>query len=399
MYLSRTTRRGAWRLAALASAGAVVVATAGTGLADDHGHHHLRGNDLAVNQVNLISDLSTVGASLVDPDLVNPWGLALGPTTPLWSANNGTDTATLYTSAAGSTTAAKVPTVRVTLPGGPSLPTGQVFNPTTGFVLSNGTTSAPAAFIFSSITGQILAWSPRVDPLLGDAEVKVPATPGNVYTGLALATATAGPQLYAANFAQGRIDVFDSSFAPVPLLPWQFTDNRLPKGYGPFGVHTLDGNVYVAYAKVDPATGRNLPGKGLGFVDEYSPDGALLSRVVGRHTLNSPWGLTFAPASWGRLAGKLLVGNFGDGRISVVDPTRHVRHDDRHHGRSDGHRGGFDGKVVGLLRSADTGDKLVIPGLWALLPGTATTGGTDSIWFSAGIENETHGLIGVLRKP
>ena len=129
MYLSRTTRRGVLRFATLASATAVVVATAGTGLANGgeaHGHaDHLRGDDLAVSQVNLISDLSTVGASLVDPDLVNPWGLALGPTTPLWSANNGTDTATLYTSAAGSTTATKVPTVRVTLPGGPSLPTGR----------------------------------------------------------------------------------------------------------------------------------------------------------------------------------------------------------------------------------------------------------------------------------
>jgi uncharacterized protein (TIGR03118 family) len=396
MHPSRSARRGISGLAVLALACLALVAPSGAGAA----HERSRPRDLAVSQVNLVSDLPTVGASLVDPDLVNPWGLALGPTTPLWSANNGTDTATLYSSAAGSTTATKVPAVRVTLPGAPSLPTGQVFNPTTGFVLDNGTTSAPAAFIFSSQSGQILAWSPRVDPLKGDAEVKVPADPDNVYTGLALATASAGPQLYAANFSQRRIDVFDSKFAAVPLKSWQFTDSRLPRGYAPFGVHTLQGHVYVAYAKVDPATGEELAGRALGFVDEYSPDGVLLSRVIGRHTLDAPWGLALAPASWGSLAGKLLVGNFGDGRISVVDPTRHHRH---HHGQHYGHHHGdhgrFQGKVVGLLRNADTGHKLIIPGLWALVPGTATTGGTDAVWFSAGIEDETHGLIGVLRRP
>src|SRR5436853_4679209 len=126
---------------------------------------------------------------------------------------------------------------------------------------------------------------------MGAAEVKVPANPQNVYTGLALATATAGPQLYAANFSQRRIDVFDAGFAPVPTKPWQFSDPRLPQGYAPFSVHTLDGNLYVAYAKVDPATGEEMHGRGLGFVDEYSPDGALLSRVLGRGTLNAPWGM------------------------------------------------------------------------------------------------------------
>ena len=393
MHISRSTRRGVSGLAVIALASVLLVATGAAGQADSRSgfsHHEPRGDDLAVNQVNMVSDLSTVGAALVDPDLVNPWGLALGPTTPLWSANNGTDTATLYSSSAGSTTATKSPVVRVTLPGAPSLPTGQVFNPTTGFVLSNGTTSAPAAFMFSSQTGQILAWSPRVDPLMGDAEVKVPANPENVYTGLALATATAGPQLYAANFSQRRIDVFDATFAPVPTQPWQFRDSGLPGGYAPFSVHTLDGNLYVAYAKVDPATGEEMHGRGLGFVDEFSPDGVLLDRVVGRHTLDAPWGVAPAPGSWGRLAGKLLVGNFGDGRITVVDPTRHGRHGD--------HRGSG-GSIVGLLRSADTGRTLVIPGLWDLLPGTATTGGTDSVWFSAGIDDETHGLVGVLRTP
>jgi uncharacterized protein (TIGR03118 family) len=393
MKLSGHARRWLSGAAVLALTAGVLAATTETSSArDHHGGHRL-----AVNQVNLVSDRSDVGASLVDEDLVNPWGLALGPATPLWSANNGTDTATLYTSAPGSMTAAKVPTVRVTLPGSPSLPTGQVFNGTDGFMLSNGTTSSPARFIFSSIRGQILAWSPLVDPLMGDAEVKVPAsTTGNVYTGLAIAKAMAGPQLYAANFAQGRIDVFDSSFKAVQLAPWQFRDRGLPQGFSPFGVQTLGDDVYVAYAKVDPATGRNAVGKGLGAVDKYSADGRLIARVATGRTLNAPWGLAMAPMSWGRIAGDLLVGNFGDGKVNVIEADHHhnhgyYEHDD--HGRHD------TGKFEGLLRNAGTGRTLVIPGLWSLLPGTATTGGTDSVWFSAGIDNETHGLIGVLRRP
>jgi uncharacterized protein (TIGR03118 family) len=363
-----------------AAAGGLVLAvpasaSQGPGRHDDH-------RALAVQQVNLVSDVPGQ-APLLDPDVVNPWGLALGATSPLWSANNGNDTSTLYTSAPGAVTAAKVPTVRVTLPGSPALPTGQVANAGAGFVLSNATTSGPARFIFSTITGRIEAWSPAVDPLLGAAEIKA-TVPGAVYTGLAEATATAGDQLYAANFGQSRIDVFSSSFAKVTTPSWAFRDVFLPKGYAPFNVQALNGNVFVTYAKPDPKTGKELRGKGLGFVDEYTPDGRFVTRVASRDTLDAPWGLAIAPASWGTLAGSLLIGDFGDGRINVVGVDRHGR---------------FDHHIEGQVRDSSTGRVLSIPGLWALLPGTATTGGTDSVWFSAGIDNEQHGLIGVLRRP
>jgi uncharacterized protein (TIGR03118 family) len=372
------------------TAASLALATPGTALADN-GH---RGHDrLAVNQVNLVSDLNTFGPDvLVDPDVVNPWGLALGPATPLWSANNVTSSATLFASAAGATTATLVGAIRVGVP----VPTGQVFNGTDGFVTTNpdNGASGPARFIFSTLSGQIAAWAPPpVGPAQGPAQLPV-TTPGAVYTGLALATAAAGPQLYAANFAQGTVDVFDSTFAPVTLASGSFHDRRLPAGYSPFGIQMLQGNVFVAYAQVDPVTHRNAVGVGLGFVDEYSPEGVLLDRVAKRHTLNAPWGMAIAPASWGRLAGALLVGNFGDGRINVLEAEDRDRHGDR-----DGdHDAGFKGGIK-LLTDANTGKTLVIPGLWALLPGTATTGGVDSVWFSAGIENETHGLIGVLRRP
>ena len=330
---------------------------------------------LAVQQVNLVSDIPGK-AALTDPDLVNPWGLSLGATSPLWSSNQGTSTSTLYSSAPGSTTATKVPTIRVTVP----LPTGQVSNPGTGFVLSNGTASAPARFIFSTLTGQIAAWGPPVSPLMGAAEI-VATTPGASYTGLALATAGTGDRLYAANFAQGRIDVFDNAFKPVKLPWWAFRDFSLPKGYSPFNVQTLNGRIFVAYAKVDPKTGRNAAGRGLGFVDQYTVDGKFVSRVASRGSLNAPWGLALAPASWGQPSGTLLVGNFGDGRINILQPKSHGRY-----------------KSDGQVRTT-AGRTLVIDGLWALLPGTATTGGTDALWFSAGLDKETHGLIGVLRKP
>jgi uncharacterized protein (TIGR03118 family) len=387
-----STRKGRYcALAAVAvtAAGLTLTAAVPASAKDRPGHDADGG--FAVSQVNLISDLSTVGAKVVDPDVVNPWGLALGPTTPLWSANNGTSSATLYASPADTTNASLVGAVRVTVP----LPTGQVFNPTSAFVTSNGGVSGPARFIFSTLTGQIAAWSNVAGPLKGAAQI--PRTmPGAVYTGLALAMATSGPQLFAANFAQGRIDVFDSTFASVTVPGNRFHDSQVPAGYSPFNVTTLRGNLFVAYAKVDPVTHRNAVGVGLGFIDEYSSNGRLLHRVASHGTLNAPWGMAIAPASWGELAGSLLVGNFGDGRINVISGDEHGR---------------FDDDIDGQLHNSMTGKTLLIPGLWALLAGTdpvpatattpasAGTGGSDSIWFSAGIDNEKHGLIGVLRAP
>jgi uncharacterized protein (TIGR03118 family) len=356
--------------------GLALVAPVTASAHESYGHDSR--NSLAVQQVNLVSDVPGK-APLTDPDLVNPWGLALNATSPLWVSNQGTSSSTLYSSAAGATTATKVPTVRVTVP----VPTGQVANAGTGFVLTNGPASGPARFIFSTLSGQIAAWGPPATPAIGAAQIKA-TVPGAVYTGLAIATATAGDQLYAANFAQGRIDVFNNAFTQLTLPKWAFKDSSLPKGYNPFNVQTLNGRIFVAYAKVDPKTGRNASGRGLGFVDEYTVDGKLVDRIVSRDTLNAPWGLALAPASWGKQAGALLVGNFGDGKINVVEAKNHGR---------------FQHKVAQQVKNSANGRTLVIPGLWALTQGTAATGGVDSIWFSAGIDNETHGLLGVLRKP
>jgi uncharacterized protein (TIGR03118 family) len=369
----------------------IVAATSGLALAApgaafaSPGHHRAPRHGTAdqgpaVHQVNLVSDIPGK-AQLTDPDLKNPWGVSMQAASPLWVSNQGTDSSTLYTLPAGTDNVAKTSAVRVTLPGSVAGPSGQVANSGQGFVLSNGTTSAPAQFIFATLDGHIQAWNGTIDPRIGDAENKV-TVPGAGYTGLALATTARGAdQLYAANFSSGAVDVFDSRFKAVKKEPWQFRDARLPKGYKAFNTQTLNGHVFVTYDKTDPKTGRELVGKGIGVVNEFTPDGRLVRRVATGGDLNAPWGIAIAPSGWGSTAGSLLIGNFGDGRINVVA---------RHHGRYDHH-------ITSQVRDMTTGKLFAEPGLWALQPGTAATGGTDAVWFTSGINNEQNGLLGVLR--
>jgi uncharacterized protein (TIGR03118 family) len=381
-------RRSPRTLAALiAAAGGLALASptaafASTGSPHQHGgdgnSHHQRG-DLTLNQVNLASDLPGM-APLTDPDLKNPWGISFSPTSPLWVSNQGTNSSTLYTLTPGSSTVTKVPTVRVTMGSSVAGPTGQVANTGTGFVVSNGTSSAPAAFIFDTLDGHIEAWNPTVDPLIGNTENKA-SVPGASYTGLALASTSHGDELFAANFGQGKVDVFDSTFKQVKTAPWQFRDSRLPRGFKPFNTQALNGNIFVTFDKADPSTGREAVGNGLGVVDEFSTDGRLIARIASGGALNAPWGLAIAPASWGSAAGSLLIGNFGDGRINIV----------AEHGRF------FDNHITGQVVDESNGKPFTEPGLWGLLPGTATTGGTNALWFTAGINHEQDGLLGVLR--
>jgi uncharacterized protein (TIGR03118 family) len=382
MSILPLARRSAAVLAA--TAGAAGLALAGLPAVAVASPAHGHGDAFGVSQVNLVSDLPGT-ASDTDSALVNPWGLALSPTSPLWSANANTSTSTLYSNAPDTNIAHTIGAVRVTIPGSPAgLPTGQVFNGGTDFVNSTATASGPARFIFSSISGNIVAWAPGVDPNMGAAEIKA-STPGAVYTGLALTTSkSGGDQLYAANFGQGRIDVFSSTFQHVNEPAWAFRDVFVPRKFAPFNVQAINGNLFVTYAEPNPANGREIIGKGLGIVDEFTPDGRFVARVATRGALNAPWGVAIAPSSWGKLAGSLLIGNFGDGRVNVFAP--------RGYGR-------FTPFAVGQLTDSSTGKPFAEPGLWALVPGTAATGGTDAIFFSAGIDGETHGLIGVLRKP
>jgi len=200
-------------------------------------------------------------------------------------------------------------------------------------------------------------------------------------TGLAIVGTGRGERLYAANFVQGTVDVFDSAFKQVRTGPRQFVDPRLPKGYLPFNTQALHGDIFVTYDKADPATHRQAVGEGLGVVDEYSADGHLISRIASGGALDAPWGLAIAPRSWRSAAGSLLVGNFGDGRINII------RNEGRHYAH----------QITGQVRVRSTGKPFAEPGLWALERGTATNGGTDALWFTAGINHEQNGLLGILR--
>ena len=348
-------RRTLVGLAAAAAAAGVLAAPLGAGAAPT-----------AIQQTNLVSD-QPGQAAITDPNLVNAWGMSHGPNSPLWVSDNGTNVSTLYRGATGGAPVAIVPLV-VRVQGG--APTGQVFNDTTGFTVP-GTTS-PALFIFASEGGRLSAWNGSVSNInraVGVARVK-----NAVYKGLALVHNPAGPMLLAANFHDNRIDVFDSTFQRVNSSG-MFEDANLPAGYAPFNVAEINDRVFVTYAKQDADRHDDVAGHGHGFIDVYSRSGALLQRFAGRGVLNSPWGLTIAPASFGTFAGDLLVGNFGNGRIHAFDPMT--------------------GALLGTLRDANH-HMIVIDGLWGLLVGDPVAGGTDSIWFSAGPDGESHGLLGLL---
>jgi uncharacterized protein (TIGR03118 family) len=332
------------------------------------------------HQTNLISNRSDQGAQVVDPNLQNPWGLALGPATPLWVANNNSGTATVYNINVGGTTAQKR-NLTVSLPGGrastgdgPS-PTGEVFNPTSEFVVKSPAGSGPALLIFSAEAGQISAWSPVADPITpagaSTAQVEF-SSPTAVYKGLTIASTDDGTFLYASNFHDGTVDVFNSNFKLVHLAG-DFTDPHLPSGYAPFGIQGIDGLIYVTYALQNAAKHDDVAGPGHGFIDIYTTNGFLVERLVSHGDLNSPWGLAVAPQGFGAFGGNLLVGNFGNGLIHAY--------------------GLFSGTFSGTLLNEQR-QPIQIDDLWALKFGTATTGGTGTLLFSAGINDEKDGLVG-----
>jgi uncharacterized protein (TIGR03118 family) len=322
-----------------------------------------------VTQTNLVSDGATP-AALVDPRLVNPWGISNLPGSPFWISDNGTGFATLYDGAG-----AKAP-LEVSIPGAggnDAAPTGQVSNTGTGFVVTNGTKSAPALFIFAGEDGGITGWSPMVDPthavIANDHSFD-----GAIFKGLAKADANGQSYLYATDFHNNRVDVFDSSFTEQHWAG-AFSDRRIPKGFAPFGIQNLNGKIYVTYAKQDADAEDDVAGPGNGFVDVFDARGHLRDRLQHGKYFSSPWGLTVAPSDWGQFAGDVLVGQFGSGQIAAFSSH---------------------GKFDGLLRNKD-GSPVVIDGLWALTFGNgAKNADPEKLYFTAGPNDEADGLFGNL---
>lgn len=331
---------------------------------------------LFYNQTNLVSDSTSIPAAHTDPNLVNAWGIVSSATSPFWISDNGTGVSTLYT---GNGTAQSL---IVTIPPptgatGHSAPTGIVFNSSKDFVVTAGGKSGSSVFLFATEDGTIAGWSPAVDGTHAILAVDNSGS-GAVYKGLAMAASSTGNRLFATNFHAGTVDVFDASFKPVVLAPGAFTDRRLPRGFAPFGITNLDGNLLVTYAKQDAAKHDDSAGRGRGAIDLFSPDGALLKRVARGGALNSPWGMAVAPSTFGKFHDTLLVGNFGDGRINAF--------------RLVGNRVVFAGQLATSNRRP-----LKIDGLWGLSFGNnAKAGSADTLFFTAGPNGEADGLFGSL---
>ncbi len=338
-------------------------------------------------QTNLVSDLANPPGgppAHVDSNLVNPWGIATGPTTPLWVSDNGAGVSTVY-NGAGQTVRPPVaiPAPQGSPPGSTGTPTAVVFNVTPDdFPVSENGSAGKALFIWATEDGTIAGWSPSVDAnnaiIAVDNSQHPTADNGAVYKGLALANFGGAYYLYATNFRAGTVDVFDATFHQVHL-PGSFIDPFIPAGFAPFGIQAISGNLYVTYAKQDAEKHDDVAGPGNGFVDVFSPSGRLAGRFASQGPLNSPWGVVVAPAGFGRFSNDILVGNFGDGRITAY--SRPI---------------GVSGMLVGQLQDP-TGQPLAIHGLWGLLAGNGSAGSNiNAVYFAAGIDHESHGLFGAL---
>jgi uncharacterized protein (TIGR03118 family) len=325
-------------------------------------------------RVNLVSDIDGV-ALRSDRHLVNAWGIAFFDTSPVWIADNGTGTSTLYL---GDGTPAPNPAAPlvVTIPGptpdSQSAPTGLVANGTSSFVVSANNKSGVALFLFATEDGTIAGWNPAVD--LHNAVLMVNnSAAGAVYKGLASGAAGGKDFLFATNFHDGVVEIYDSSFHFVK----SFTDSGLPPGYAPFGIRNIDGNLYVTFALQDEAKHDDSAGPGHGFIDVFGTDGTWLSRFASQGALNSPWGLALAPDGFGTASHHLLVGNFGDGRISAFTFPG----------------GQFTGQLHDTLNAP-----LAINGLWGLsFASGGPSGKKNHLLFTAGIGDEGHGLFGYIR--
>ncbi|MDE3065949.1 MAG: TIGR03118 family protein [Verrucomicrobiota bacterium] len=324
----------------------------------------------AYTQHNLVSDVPGL-ADITDTNLLNPWGIAFSATGPFRISDNHSGLSTVYD---GTGTPQSL-VVAIPPPAGgapPAAPTGIVFNNTTNFIVAS---NAAAKFIFATEDGTLSAWASGTDAVL-----KVDNSASSaIYKGLALGSANGSNYLYATDFHDGKVDVFDEEFNPV-AWPGAFTDTNIPAGFAPFGIQTIGTNVFVTYAKQDANAEDDVAGPGYGYVDIYDTGGNLVKRFISNGALNSPWGMAVAPANFGLFAGQLLIGNFGDGTINAFDPAS--------------------GTLVSTLKDTN-GAPIAIDGLWGLKFGNGGSGGdTNTLYFTAGIAAggavEDHGLFGSL---
>jgi len=338
----------------------------------------------AFSLTKLVADTAGGTAASVDTNLVNPWGLSIPAGSFFaWVANNGTETSTLY-DGNGKPQPHAAPLVVSFAANGTGVafdPTGIVFNSTPGFVVSSAGKSGAAAFLFDGEGGMIAGWSSSVDAT--HAVTMYTDTGGAVYKGLALAENAGQPFLYATDFHNAKVDVFDASFAKQTSSTTAFTfaDPAIPAGYAPFGIQAIANGtagatqLYVTYAQQQaPDNHDNVNGAGLGYVDIYDTNGKLIKQLVAKGALNAPWGIALAPKDFGALSNDLLLGNFGDGKINAYDPAA--------------------GTLLGTVQDSG-GAAIATLGLWGIAFGNdANNQPHNTLFFAAGPNNEMNGSYG-----
>ena len=374
MYLNRQ-----WQPLLAWSARALWVTVVALGaFACGGGDHH--GMSSAFQQSNLISNSGQ--APVTDPNLLNPWGIARSPTGPWWVSDNHAGVSTVYDGQGHpfptpGALVVTIPPPAGSPPGTTAAPTGIVFNSNpTGFIVTEGAASGPALFIFATEDGTISGWSQKVNP--SQAILMVDNSAGEaIYKGLAGSDPTGNDMfVFASDFHNGKVDVFDSTFTSVDMGSSAFSDPNIPAGFAPFGIRNIGGQLFVTYAKQDADAHDDVKGLGNGYVDVFTTSGVLVRRFASQGPLNSPWGVVQTPASFGGFGNAIIIGNFGDGHLSAFDPVS----------------GSFKGQL-----NQPGGMPVAIDGLWALEFGNGgTAGSTDTLFFSAGPNAENDGLFGML---
>jgi uncharacterized protein (TIGR03118 family) len=349
-------------------------------------------------QTALASDIPGVAAH-TNRNLINPWGFVeTAGGQFIISANGSGDELTL--NARGQTVKAPVidPPPLGSPPGTTTSPNGTVLNTTQDFVISEDGRSAPATVIASTEDGTLVAFNRDVDRTHAVLVADQSAT-GAVYKLLAMGSNSQGNFLYATDFHNDKIDVFDKNFHKVTLGQGgfdTFTDPNAPAGFAPFGIKDINGTLFVSYAKQDADAHDDVAGAGNGFIDEFSTIGTFLGRFAsgtaagGTLTqLNSPIGMAVAPAGFGPngvFGGALLVGNFGDSHVSAFNLKT---------GAFLGQLSDAQGHPLVLNGGVTNADATDTKGLWGIGFGNGK-GGTDpnALYFATGVHDEADGVFG-----
>lgn len=339
---------------------------------------------------NIVANRQIYMPEIIDPNMVNAWGLAIRPAGAgghFWINNTDTGTVSLYVGDVGGKELFQDDVKLITLPAADpkaehSTPTGQVFNGVeTEFVVTHDGITGPSKFIFCTEDGTIIGWTEKknedgsfIRPSHGVIMVDH-SKEGAIYKGITVSVnREGGNRLYAVDFANNRVDMFDASFKPVSVEGAFARPAGVPADYAPFNVQELGGILYITYAKLTKEPGEEEQGTGLGYLAAFDYDGKLIREFEGGKDLDAPWGLAIAPADFGHASGRLLVGNFGDGKIVTYDLAT--------------------GKQEGVLKRPD-GSPLEVEGLWGMLFGNGQSlGDANALYYAAGPAEEADGVFG-----